>query len=144
MKKLFFVPLATLMMCLGVAGCGTKETQETAPTMEQYTLNDGSEDTSPKNASLTGLEQMIIGKWSFEREKEFSLTFFMTFHEDYTATMHYPDEVIDLKWKYDETQDAFFVSRRDKDDYRTVYYSIEDDGRMTITYANTKGYKMKE
>lgn len=55
--------------------------------------------------------------------------------------MRYPDEDIDLKWKYDEAQDAFFVSKTDKDDYSAVYYSIEDDGKMTIKYANTIGVK---
>ena len=144
MKKLVFVALSTLIMCSGLVGCGIKETQETAPAMEQHTLNDDLTDASPKNDSLTELEQMIIGNWSFERENNFSLTFVMTFNEDYTAIMHYPDEDIELKWKYDETKDVFLVSRRDKDDYRTVIYSIEDDGRMTITYANTIGIKMKE
>lgn len=40
-----------------------------------------------------------------------------------------------------KAQDAFFVSWADGDDYRAVYYRIDDTGKMTITYANITGVK---
>lgn len=59
MKKLFFVALSTLIMCSGLVGCEIKETQETAPAMEQRILNDDLADASPKKDSLVYMNDLI-------------------------------------------------------------------------------------
>ena len=45
------------------------------------------------------------------------------------------DEEYEIKWKYDEERDSFFINRPDRDNYCAVSYTIKDNGNMTITYA---------